>query len=198
MRVRALTAALLLAPAASQAQEAPRLSLGREASRAEASPLQAGRLLVIDRDRVLAESERGQAILHGLDAVEEALAEENREIEARLRAEERALTDERPGMDPEAFRAEAEAFDARVQEIRDTQDAKGRELLARRDALQQRFWESAVPVLAQILAERGAVVVLDRDSVFLSSDSADITAEAIARIDAATPGEGDPAEGDSE
>ena len=185
---------LLAAPAG--AQEGPPPDRG-VAPRAEPGSLQSGRLLVIDRDRVLAESEQGQAILHGLDAQERSLAEENRAIEETLRAEERALTDERPGMDPEAFRAESEAFDARVQEIRDTQDAKGRDLLARREALQQRFWEGAVPVLAQILAERGAVVVLDRDSVFLSSDSADITAEAIARIDAAAPDEAGPSVADA-
>lgn len=171
----ALLAALAPAPAA-VAQEAPSLPMGEP---------EAGRLLVIDRDRVLAESERGRALLAELDADSLALAGENREIEARLRAEERALTERRPEMDPAAFRAEAEAFDARVQEIRDAQDAKRRDLLARRETLQDRFWEGALPVLARILQEQGAVVVLDRDTVFLSSDSADITAEAIARIDAA-------------
>ena len=185
----ALIAALAAGSAAGPiaAQEAPGPSLGRPV----APPLQAGRLLVIDRERVLAESERGRALLEDLDEEGLALARENREIEARLRAEERALTERRPGMDPDAFRAEAEAFDARVQEIRDTQDAKEREVLARRSALQDRFWEGALPVLATILQERGAVVVLDRDGVFLSSDSADITAEVVARLDAAAGGEGE-------
>ena len=183
--IAALAALLAAGPIA--AQEAPGPSLGRPV----APPLQAGRLLVIDRERVLAESERGRALLADLDEEGLALARENREIEARLRAEERALTERRPGMDPDAFRAEAEAFDARVQEIRDTQDAKEREVLARRSALQDRFWEGALPVLAAILQERGAVVVLDRDGVFLSSDSADITAEVVARLDAAAAdGEG--------
>lgn len=186
-RTLALLTTLALGPAA--AQEAPSLPPGR----AEAGAPEAGRLLVIDRDRVLAESKRGKALLAELDADGLVLAEENREIEARLRDEERALTERRPEMDPAAFRAEAEAFDARVQEIRDTQDAKRRDLLARRESLQDRFWEGALPVLARILQEQGAVVVLDRDTVFLSSDIADITAEAIARIDAASPT--DPGEG---
>lgn len=146
---------------------------------------QSGRLLVIDRGEVLAQSERGRAMLAELDAVGRDLAAENREIEARLREEERVLTERRPEMEPAAFRVEAEAFDARVQEIRDTQDAKRSDLLSRREGIEDAFWEDALPILAQILQEQGAVVVLDRDTVFLSSDAADITAEAIARIDAA-------------
>ena len=179
-----LAAALAAAPLA--AQEGSDLSLGQ----ADPAPAPSGRLLVIDRDRVLSGSERGRAMLGELEAATAALEGENRGIEARLRAEERDLTERRPGMDPEAFRAEAEAFDARVRRIREDQLAKGREILAREEALQRRFWDEAVPILGAILQERGAVVVLDRESVFLSADSADITAEAIARIDAAPPPRG--------
>lgn len=179
----ALRASLLVAwlAAAAAAQEGP------AAPGPRAPSLEAGRLLVIDRGRVLAESRQGRALLAELDAAGRELAAENREIEARLREEERRLTERRPEMEPAAFRVEAEAFDERVQEIRRTQDAKRAELIARREGLEDAFWEEALPVLARILQERGAVVVLDRDTVFLSSDAADITAEAIARIDAVGP-----------
>ena len=175
-------------PASGLAMAQPGLSLGR----AEPTAPPSGRLLVIDRDRVLSDSERGRAMLAELEEATAALEAENHEIEARLRAEERDLTERRPGMEPEAFRAEAEAFDERVRAIREERLARGRELLAREEALQRRFWDEAVPVLAAILQERGAVVVLDRESVFLSADSADITAEAIARIDAASEGHAPP------
>ena len=186
---RLVVTAFLLAAGQAGAQEGLGLSFGNAAPEGEVAargaPAGAGRLLVIDRERVLAGSERGRALLAGLDADGRALSEENREIEARLRAEERELTARRPEMEPDAFRAEADAFDERVQDIREARDAKGRELVARREALETRFWDEAVPVLAEILRERGAVVVLERDGVFLSSDAADITAQAIARIDAA-------------
>ena len=189
-RLLVLSAAVALGGGRAEAQGAPSLSFGTAAPEAAATgaPSRAGRLLVIDRDRVLAESERGRALLAELEADAAALEAENREIEARLRDEERALTERRPEMEADAFRAEADAFDARVQEIREARADKGRALIARREDEQRRFWDEAVPVLASILRERGAVVVLERDSVFLSSDAADITAEAVERIDAAERG----------
>ena len=179
-RLPALLAALAPWPAPATAQEAP-FALARP----EAAPSDAGGVLVIDLERVLAESALGRTLLGELEAETQALEAENREIEARLRAEERALTERRPEMEPEAFRAEAEAFDERVQRIRATQDAKGREVLSRREAIRGRVLEDAVPVLAGVLQERGAVAILDRRSVFLSADRADVTSEVIRGIDAA-------------
>lgn len=174
----ALAAAALTGPA--HAQPSGGLALGTS----DAPPgLAAGRIVVIDRDRMLSESRSGRAMLEALDRESRALLDENRAIEERLRGEERALTEARDGMEPEAFRAEAEAFDARVQAIRAEQEGKSRDLVARREAMQARFWERAIPVLAEIMAERGAVVVLDRSTVFLSSDTADITDDAVARLD---------------
>ncbi len=44
-----------------------------------------------------------------------------------------------------------------------------------------------MPVLSDLVRERGAVVVLDRRDVFLSADAIDITDEAIARLNTAEP-----------
>lgn len=181
MRLGATLLALaLIAAGGAAAQQGSGLSIGRtEGARSS------GRIVVIDRDRMLAESRAGRALLASIDEESRQLVAENGDIERRLSEEERALTEARDGMEAEAFRAEAEAFDVRVQAIRAEQDRKSRALVARREALRSAFWEEAIPVLGQILSERGAVVVLDRSTVFLSSDSADITDEAIRRLDAA-------------
>ena len=119
-------------------------------------------ILVIDRERVLVRSRQGQARLAAIREAEAGLAAENREIEARLTAEEADLAERRPDMDPAEFRAEADDFDRRVTALRRTQDAKTRALLDRRDALADGFWEEVLPVLGAIMAERGAGVILDR------------------------------------
>lgn len=143
-------------------------------------------VLVLDRDRVLAQSTLGATLLSEIEADGDALAAENARIQDDLRAEEAALTERRATMEPDAFREEARLFDERVQTIRAEQDAKTRALLSRREAVPDIFWEQALPTLAAILDERGAALLLERGDVFLSSDSLDITEEAIARIDAAT------------
>lgn len=140
-------------------------------------------ILTLDPERLYV---RSRAAASGLAAIEiraEALAAENREIEATLAAEELELTEKRPDMEPAAFRELADAFDMKVQEIRDEQDAKARDLQRLRDEERQAFLQRARPVLAEIARERGAYIVLDRRSVFLSAEQVDITDEAIQRMD---------------
>lgn len=144
-------------------------------------------VLTIDPERLFAGSALGRQMAAELEAALRELAAENRTIEARLTAEERALTEQRATLPPEQFRPLAEAFDAKVEDIRRAQEAKSRALNRRRDEDRQRFLEAALPVLAAILAERGAAVVLDRRAVFLSFDEIDITDEAIRRLDALAP-----------
>lgn len=177
----ALVAALALAGAAvAQEGEGAGLSVG--------VPVGAG-VATIDPERLFTESRLGRKMTEEIEAAQRELAAENRRIEAALTAEERALTEQRASLPAEEFRALAEEFDRRVEEIRGAQDAKSRALNRRREEDRQRFLQTALPVLAQLLGEAGASVVLDRRAVFLSFDEIDITDRAIARLDEALPAE---------
>lgn len=150
-------------------------------------------ILVIDQERLFAESAFGARVIEEIERRSTELAAENREIEAALIAEEQDLTERRAELPSDEFRALADAFDAKVQQLRAQQDEKGRELARLRDAERQRFVAQIVPVLSEVVRERGAVVILDRRDVFLSAEAIDITEAAIARIDEAI-GAGSPAE----
>ncbi|MEX0282047.1 MAG: OmpH family outer membrane protein [Arenibacterium sp.] len=113
------------------------------------------------------------------------MATENRRIEAELTAEEKALTEQRETMEPQEFRALADAFDEKVQAFRDTQDARTRALSQRREEARGVFVEAVIPVLAQLMRETGASVILERSTVFLSTNATDITDIALLRINAA-------------
>ncbi len=141
-------------------------------------------ILTIDQDRVYAASAYGQRVARDIEARAAQLAAENRRIEAELTAEELALTEARPSLPAEEFRARADAFDARVVAIRAEQDAKARQLSALREAARDVFWRDSLPALGQLLGERGAVAILDRRAVFLAANAIDITDEVVARIDA--------------
>ena len=146
-------------------------------------------VLLIDTERLFLESAYGQQLRAAIEAEAEALNAENERIVAELTAEERRLTERRPTMEPEAFRAEAAAFDARVQDIRRERDARESALQLARSNASTQFFERVRPIVGQLMIERGASTVIDSRSVFVTVRSVDITQAAVARIDAelATP-----------
>jgi Skp family chaperone for outer membrane proteins len=156
-----------------------------EAARVPAVPQSP--VLTLDEERLFAQSRYGRAALAAIDADQQTLVAENRKLEAALGEEERMLTERRPSLPPAEFRRLADAFDQRVSELRRTQDAKSRDLRARRDAERQRVLEAALPVLGEIVAEAGAVAILSDQAIVLAFDRIDITDIAIARLDALLP-----------
>lgn len=154
-------------------------------------------ILTISSERLFNESAFGRRIAREVEAESAVLVAENRQIEAELSAEEQALTDRRAEMEPEAFRVLADAFDKKVQDIRNTRDARARSLGQKQDAARIDFLNAAAPVLEDLMREAGAGVILERSSVFLSSNATDITDLAIARIDIVL-GDGSPSPDDLE
>lgn len=146
-------------------------------------PVFSSPVLTLDQERLFTGSKYGQSFQDALEAEGAALAAENRTIEAELLAEERKLTEERKTLDPAEFRALATAFDEKVVSIRTAQDEKARQLVQRGESERARFYQEILPVVTEIVRERGAVAVLERRTVILSADNVDITAEAIERID---------------
>lgn len=139
-------------------------------------------VLVIDQDRLFAETQLGARAQADLEARAQELADENQRIEAELIARERELTELRPTLTPDEFRPLADEFDERVERIRTEQDEKARELNRARDDARQAFFQDVAGIISGIVREKGAVVVIDRRDVFLSADRIDITDEAIERV----------------
>ena len=144
-------------------------------------------ILVVDMQSVL----RDAAAASALRAIE---AEERVALRRRLdllteafRLEEEQIAREREDMAPEAFDVRVRDFDQRVRAAR--QEAQESSV-----AFQNRFAEAfaalekeVVPVIVQLMRERGATVALDRRSVLVVADGADLTAEVIRRLDATLP-----------
>ncbi|MCA0994770.1 OmpH family outer membrane protein [Alloyangia pacifica] len=139
-------------------------------------------IVTIEVDRLYSSSDFGQKTSAALDAAGATIAAENRRIEAELTAEEKSLTEKRRSMDPVAFRKLADAFDIKVQDLRDAQDSKARKLGNVSEERRREFISSAEPVLAQLMREAGALAILDQRSVFLSAGAIDITDAAIERL----------------
>ena len=141
-------------------------------------------ILIIDSDRLYLESDYGLRVAAELAALAAEIQAENDRIVETLTQEERSLTLRRPEMTPEAFRIESEAFDAKVQEVRRVRDAKNLEFQRADAEARSEFEERVQGIVANIMLERGAVLVMEQRNVVLSIRSANITEEAIARVNA--------------
>jgi Skp family chaperone for outer membrane proteins len=141
-------------------------------------------ILTLDKERIFRDSIAGQQVEAYITAENEALAAQNRNIDAALETEERDLTKRRPLLAAEEFQALAEAFNTKAVGLRDAQVSKARALQRKRDEKRQEFFQSLVPVLGEIMQDTGAFVILDDSAVLLSFDRIDITDEAIRRMDA--------------
>lgn len=175
-------AALLLVAGPGLAQTEP-AAPATPAAPGATPAVQSSQVLTLDQERLFLGSAYGARVMREIEVASKALAAENREIEARLEAEEKDLTTRRTILAATEFRPLADAFDARVVGIRRVQDEKLATLNGRRDLERQVFYQAALPVLGDLVREAGAVAILDARAVFLSADRIDITDEAIVRID---------------
>lgn len=141
---------------------------------------------ILDQDRLFNDSRLGQSLLADFREAERALERDNQELADQLAEEERLLTEARATLDPETFRARADAFDRRVEIIRAERARLSQELALRYETEAQRFFETALPILTRLMAEEGVVVVLRPEVVILGADWLDMTDLAIDRLDRAT------------
>ena len=141
-------------------------------------------VIVIDAERLLSETDYGQRLQREIQAERDRLIAYNDRVASDLEAEEQALTEMRSESEPDAFREMADAFDAKVTQLRQDSERMSRELERRRDLAPLQFMRVVQPVLSELLQETEAVVLLDRRSVLLHAEVADVTDLAITRINA--------------
>ena len=156
-------------------------------------------ILVLDPERLFEESLLGKRMASEHQAAREALAAENRKLEAELEAEEQTLTDLRAETSPEEFREMADAFDAKVQEIRRNSERRVLDLERDRERAPLFFLRAVEPILVEVMREAGGVAIIDARTVLLRADVIDITEIAVSRIDEAIgDGTADPTETEPE
>jgi Skp family chaperone for outer membrane proteins len=173
-----VTAGGLVSPALSQDVSQPAVTAPETAQE------QAPEVLIVDFNRSFNESILGQRILESFVAEGDAIAAENRKIEAELIEEEQALTLRRLEMDAQSFQPLANAFDQKVQTLRAAQDAKERSFTSRRDNAPRQFLQMVYPLMEQLMKDQGAKMVLDRRFVIVMDGAVDVTDQAIALINA--------------
>ena len=141
-------------------------------------------VVTVDLERLVSETQIGQYLSFQMSEEAQRLQAELDVIEAELSAEEDDLIKKRETLDLEEFRVLAKAFDEKAVRLRQEQQAKIQAITEESSRRRQDLLRSFVPVLSQVMRDRGATVLLDRRSVVLDDRaSVDITDVAIMIID---------------
>ena len=141
-------------------------------------------VVTVDLERLVSETQIGQYLSFQRSEEAQRLQAEFDAIEAELSAEEADLIKKREILDLDEFRVLAKAFDEKAVRLRQEQQAKIQAITEESSRRRQDLLRSFVPVLSQVMRDRGATVLLDRRSVVLDDRaSVDITDVAIMIID---------------
>ena len=141
-------------------------------------------VVTVDLERLVSETQIGQYLSFQMSEEAQRLQAELDAIEAELSAEEDDLIKKRETLDLDEFRVLAKAFDEKAVRLRQEQQAKIQAITDESTRRRQDLLRSFVPVLSQVMRDRGATVLLDRRSVVLDDRaSVDITDVAIMIID---------------
>ncbi len=141
-------------------------------------------VVTLDQDALYTNSKWGLRVQADLERQGREIAAENDRLEKQFAEEERALTQLRETLPPDEFRKRADEFDTRVVEVRRERVNAARDFQTRANEERSAFFRAALPVLAAIMRERGAVAVLDRSAVIVAAESIDVTGALIQRMDA--------------
>ncbi|TWI32790.1 periplasmic chaperone for outer membrane proteins Skp [Paracoccus sulfuroxidans] len=142
-------------------------------------------IMTINRDELFMNSAWGKRAQVEIEARRTEIEAENDRLADLLATEEQELTGLRQTLPPEEFRKRADEFDKRVIEVRRERDVVVRELQSQADEERTAFFRGLLPVLTQLMDERGAVAVLDQQAIFVAAESINVTDELIRRVDIA-------------
>jgi outer membrane protein len=151
--------------------------------RAQSPPLPAPVILIVDLQQILQDAKAakgGQAIINQeYSSYTKEVAQQEDELQ-KARAE---LERQRTVLAPDAFNTRARDLQQRYDEL-------GQVVQGRRQSLQQSLNEAmlqvknaALSVIADIVKERKANLVIEKQAVVFEADGMDVTADAVARLD---------------
>ena len=154
---------------------------------------QGSTVVVIDRVQIFARSKAGQDIQAKMSNIEQAMQAELKPTVDALTAERASLDAKAQGKTQEAILADAtltseiEQHAIKARQFNVARQVAARELqMTERQALGE-FNNALIPVLRQVVAERGANVILDNSQVVFVDEATEVSADVIAKLDAATP-----------
>ncbi|HUF55534.1 MAG TPA: OmpH family outer membrane protein [Thermohalobaculum sp.] len=137
-------------------------------------------MLVVSRERVLAEAVPAEKLNDAEAAMTADLQGRVDRLKAELADEEQELTQLRTSLPAEEFERRVRDFDRRVRHEREITQRRAAALQTAFRQARQALVEALVPILVALSRERGAKLVLDSDQILVAHPSIDVTDETIA------------------
>lgn len=145
--------------------------------------------LVVDLNRVVLESAALKAAQPTIDSKRNALEAKAKTLQSQLEADAKALQQQ-----AESGIAAPDVLQAKQRELQQKAQKADQELATLRTDFQRtaayvesQILEGSKPVINQIIQERGATLVLNRDAVVFANPAIDITGDVIARMQKSLP-----------
>lgn len=144
-------------------------------------------MVVVDMRQVIATSKAAKGVQAQIDQQGQVYSKEVSKQEDDLQKIRAELERQRTILSQDAFNEKTKEFQQRYDEL-------DRNVQGKRQALQQSFTEAmskienvALQVVNEIATERGANIVIDKQTVVFQSDGFDISQEALTRVDQKLP-----------
>lgn len=146
-------------------------------------------IIVVDMDRVGADSAAGKSGQTQLKAKLDSLQARGKTLADQLRTEEETLLKARQAntMAPEAFQAKVKDLQTKQNSARTELGNRENELQRSQAYVRQQIFNAVGPIVQAVMRERGASIVLAREAALAVAPTLDVTAEVIRRLDAALP-----------
>ena len=162
---------------------------GIATSAVAATPVPQPKIVVIDRAAILRFSKVGQDIAKQMQSYANQAKNDLAAQGKALQAEGRNLQQQVAILAPDVKQKRLDAFRAKEEALQGAAQRKDEQLKAALAQGQQAMEAQLGPILQQLVKERGANLVLDKQAVvFANNNGFDITGEAINRLNQKLPG----------
>ncbi|MCI4646320.1 MAG: OmpH family outer membrane protein [Hyphomonadaceae bacterium] len=154
---------------------------------------QGTKIVVVDQTRVLTESAAGQDIATKIQTIQEQMQRELEPSANSLEELGETIQARTANMTPEALQADTELqaqardYQTRLRTLSQESDRRATELAITERKAQIAFAEALKPVLEEVMAEKGAEIMLAATDVMIALPSVNVTDEVISKLNSSTP-----------
>lgn len=144
-------------------------------------------ILIVDLERVSADSAAGKNGQSQLQAKAQSVQARVKTLSDQIGAEYQALDKARASMAQEAFQAKVKDLETRRGNAENEVRGRQQDLAQSADYVRRQILDAVNPIITAIMRERGAQMVLVQDATMAYVPSVDVTDEVIKRLNVSLP-----------